>query len=296
MESGLTFLGKKACQFSWFDHVCPKDRNRLHAFYQQLQAGKESTIEYRILREDSREQLLVREIVIKHTAPDGAQSLEGILISLEDNDRLLMRCLSIEDEQKMKLGQELHDDVCQQLAALKFFSSNLASKLVKKNLLEELEVAQEISEQIQVTIDKVRALSHGLNPQTSSELILEEALDGLKQQVELLYGISCQVHIAENHPFNDTNTVMNLFRIAQEAVQNAMRHGQASQIDISLKATSNGWKFSICDNGKGKTADFLSHEGMGLHNMKTRANVVGASFVIQDNPNQGIGVACTTIN
>jgi len=295
-QGGLLFLGNEATEFNWYDHLSPSDRTRLEKFYANLPLNESASIEYRLNRSQDLPPLLVREVAQKLAIEGQSTRLEGVLISLEETDLLLARCLSIESEEREKLGQELHDDVCQQLAALNFFANSLSSKLQQKNLADELAASKEIADQIKITIEKVRAISHGLNPQANTKTILSSAMNQLKEQVELLYGIRCNLHLDEGHPLDDTNTVLNLYRIAQEAIQNSLKHGQATEVWIRLRQEQQTWSFSIHDNGKGKTSEFTTGVGMGLHNMRSRAEHVGASFLVQDNPDKGIGIFCTIGN
>jgi signal transduction histidine kinase len=142
-------------------------------------------------------------------------------------------------------------------------------------------------------ISKTRELARGLSPVVSEAHGLMSALGQLANEIEDLFRISCCCECDDPVLINDVNLSTHLYHIAQEAVNNAIKHGKASHIVIRLGATNDSGTLSICDDGAGFPNAAPKDSGMGLHIMAYRANMIGGSLQVGPGETGGAKVACT---
>jgi len=122
------------------------------------------------------------------------------------------------------------------------------------------------------------------------------ALQALAKRTQTVFGCDCRLQCRPPVLVDDLNITTHLYRIAQEAVGNAIRHGKARRIDMKLVARGVDLVLAIEDDGIGLPTVPRSHHGVGLRNMQYRAGVIGGSLVIQRGANQGTTVVCTVKN
>ena len=130
-------------------------------------------------------------------------------------------------------------------------------------------------------------------PVQSGSKGLMSALQHLASEVEELFDISCRFRVDKDVSIRNSDLATHLYRIAQEAVTNAIKHGQSRQIFIGLSHRRGNVILSIQDDGSGFTNRLKNKEGMGIRTMNYRANMIGASLDIQKNPTGGTVVVCT---
>jgi signal transduction histidine kinase len=119
------------------------------------------------------------------------------------------------------------------------------------------------------------------------------ALSELAAGTQAMTGIECEFLSEESVLLPDTNGATHLYRIAQEAVNNALKHARARKIGISLTEQNGSWKMSVTDDGRGFSAASEKHSGLGLRLMKYRAQLIGASLETDSAPGKGVRVTCT---
>ena len=139
---------------------------------------------------------------------------------------------------------------------------------------------------------QARALARGLSPVELETNGLMAALQELAASTEKLFNIACIFHCAPPVLMADNVRATHLYRIAQEAIHNAIKHGRASRIVISLASTGRDMSLSITDNGSGFPANPESSKGMGLRSMRYRAGSIGGMLEIQPVEPQGTRVTC----
>jgi signal transduction histidine kinase len=155
---------------------------------------------------------------------------------LEHSQRLEREIVNISEAEQRRIGQDLHDGLCQYLAGLTCAASSLRDDLQNLHLNAEAKTADELSKLLQDAVVQTRDRARKLVPAHISDLGLVVALDSLAQSVTRLHGINCtfQCHASSAH-CNEHNAV-HFYRIAQEAINNATRHGKARNIIVSLDA------------------------------------------------------------
>ncbi len=195
--------------------------------------------------------------------------------------QLELAFLDISEREQARIGQDLHDDVGQQLAGIAFLGRALQKKLQNAGR-EEASDAEWIAQLLAETLDSLRAIARDLSPGGLESGDLEKSLRSMCARLERLHGVSCQVFIdaTESDIVRLTPKLsLNLFRIAQEALNNSLRHGSPEVITIKLRMRSTGL-LSIRDNGGGFDVANDS-DGMGLRNIRIRVHGLGGRLRIR---------------
>jgi PAS domain S-box-containing protein len=200
--------------------------------------------------------------------------------------------LEISDREQRRIGQDLHDDLCQQLTGIEFMSQSLEQNLAGKSL-PEAAAAAEITKLVRGAISDTRDLARGLSPVMLEADELTPALQQLADNTSKLFNVSCRLCRDASVLIEDNAMAVHLYRIAQEAVSNAIKHGRAGQIDITLAAADERVTLAIQDNGKGLGHRNGRHTGMGLQIMQYRAGMIGGHFTVDSQPGHGTRVACS---
>ena len=199
--------------------------------------------------------------------------------------------LEISSREQRRIGLDLHDGLGQHLAGILCLSRGLAKTLAGKDL-PEAAAAAEIADLIKEAIAHTRALARGACPVELEADGLANALRKLAQHTEQMTGIECVFESDENVLISSPDQAEHLFRIAQEAVTNAIKHAEATQIRIMLMETGVGKLLQIEDNGKGIVPPPPPGGGMGLRLMEHRAKLANGTFVVKRRFGGGTEVSC----
>ena len=214
-----------------------------------------------------------------------------ITSDITERKRLEKEVLEIAESERARIGRDLHDGLGQSLTG-----TALLSKVLQQQLAtvapEQAEQARQISALIDQTIGTTRTLAKGLFPAVLEEAGLQGALEELVVGVEQMYGVRCKIRLGEGAAPEDRSRATHLFRIIQEAVNNALRHGKAGRIAILLVRRKSGRTLMIRDDGAGFRADATPGEGMGLRSMRYRAGVLGGTIEVRSRLGKGTTVDC----
>jgi signal transduction histidine kinase len=142
-------------------------------------------------------------------------------------------------------------------------------------------------------MEQAYALSRGLHPVELKHDGLLDALRELAQRIEDTHDIRCTVTAHGDINLEESAIAYHLYRIAQEAIHNAVKHADSPAIHVRLAKDSEQLVLSVRDIGKGMPHDMSASQGMGLHTMRYRANMIGASFQLFGAPDEGATVTCT---
>jgi two-component system, LuxR family, sensor kinase FixL len=156
-----------------------------------------------------------------------------------------------------------------------------------------VEQAQDISAHIRQTITHTRQLSHGLSPVSLEDDGLMHALRELASVTQGTGHVACEFICENPVSFGDPNVATQLYRIAQEAVNNAVRHSHANRISITLARAGARLRLCVQDNGRGLPQPSDARHGLGLGTMEFRARLIGANLEIASDPGNGVEVNCT---
>lgn len=232
-----------------------------------------------------------------YRSPKG--KIQGVFTVARDiTERKAMEREIIEatDTEKQRLGQELHENLCQYLVGISLLGNVLFEDLLRLEL-HQAEDARQITTLVKDAIAEVRALAKGLAPMPDEQ---EEglicALQELANQARTIGKVRCTVRLPRAISFINPTTGVHLFRIAQEAVYNAIKHAKAKRLGIALSTTPRAITLTVEDDGIGISADVPSSpeisSHLGLHIMKYRSRAIGAELTIAPRTKVGTVVTC----
>ncbi|HWV98864.1 MAG TPA: PAS domain S-box protein [Candidatus Acidoferrum sp.] len=232
------------------------------------------------------------EISTRLIEQDGRRvEVEGIARDITERKRLEREILEISNREQQRIGHDLHDGVCQQLAGIAFMTSTLADDLEESGFPQSSE-ANKISTMINEVIDQTRGVARGLFPVRLEENGLAAALEELAVNAGELFKINCRFVAEEAPPTVENAIALHLYYIVLEAVANASKHGQAAQVVIAIERRGERYVLSVRDDGVGFLPSGAAQTGMGLRIMHYRARVIGATLTLQSRPGSGTTVAC----
>jgi two-component system sensor kinase FixL len=215
----------------------------------------------------------------------------GFVRDITERKRLEREILEISDQERRRIGQDLHDGLCQHLAGIELMSQVLQQKLASRSKADATR-AGEIARHVREAISQTRSLARGLSPVTLESEGLPSALRELAENTEKMFGIVCRVEAGESVP-GAAGPATHLYRIAQEAVSNGIKHGKATEVLIRLQLSGERLVLTIADNGRGFPRTLPRHDGMGLSIMRYRAGMIGGLLSIEQNPSGGTLVSCS---
>ena len=221
------------------------------------------------------------ELAVSEVRLGDELTFTGIIRDITERKRLEKEILEATEREQRRIGQDLHDGLCQQLTGIAFLMQALQQGLHDEPKSAD---ARRITGLLKEAVHQARTLSHGLYPVSPHSDGLMLALRELAGSIESIFKISCTFACERPVLFADNSAATHVYRIAQEAVQNAIRHGKATAIAIELiPRGKGGWRLVIRDNGTGLPAKNLQ-PGMGLRTMTHRAQVIGAAFSLEPLP------------
>ena len=285
--SSRKIIGMKIAQLPERYHFIPKElvrqgmKNGLHVF----RTGGTHIFEHRITRGST---IFYYEVLL---TVSGEDEVLGIMRDITERRRLENQVLEISEWEQQRIGQDLHDSLSQQLAGIAYLGKVLEQRLTAKSMAEAKD-ATEIISLIDDAITQTKGIARGLYPIRIEEIGLMNALSELAHTVEKLFTVSCRFEYDRPVLIHDTINAIHLYRITQEAVNNAIKHGRATDILVSFTSDNGITNLAIKDNGTGFRKAHKGMKGMGISTMKHRANMVGANIDIQSDRN-GTVVNCS---
>lgn len=218
------------------------------------------------------------------------QSLANILSQAIERRRAEKELLEVSGREQRRIGQDLHDGLGQRLTGIELMSHVLEEELTDLGLPQAAQ-ASRIAEHVREAISQTRMLARGLIPVQLEDEGLMAALQELAASVESLFSIGCVFTCETAIPVKDNDQAIHLYRIAQEGVNNAIKHGKPQKISIDFQKVRGKRTLQIEDDGSGFRENPGS-EGMGLRIMKHRAAMIGARLEIGPGESGGVRVIC----
>jgi PAS domain S-box-containing protein len=284
-----TFLSEhdRATARELFQRAITKEKTRGHTGVILTKDGRERVIEW---------------YVAPLTNAEG--ELVGLLCTGQDmTERRILegKILDISDQEQRRIGSDLHDGVCQELTGLGMLAQGLADRLANEEVAHFMAergwpdlrgVSQRLSAGLGQATEHARALSHGLIPVDVDAQGLMAALSELVSSMRAMHEVCCVFEHDGPVELFDNFTATHLYRIAQEAVGNALRHGQAKRIRVTLSELGEDVVLEVADDGVGMSGTMSQCGGMGLRIMQHRADLIGARFNVCSKPGGGTTVTC----
>lgn len=329
----ITGMGHDASKGNgWMAAVHPDDREALESnWLKATRAGVESRAEFRLKRQDGsvswvlgialperdlagqlkgyvgtltditaqkKAEVTLRDFAARLEREVGDRTAElrdlseRLLREMNGRKQLEQHILEISEREQRRIGQDLHDSIGQSLAATKFVSSALEMKLTARKSRDRQHAAR-LTRLLDRASEDVRAVARGLHPVSAEPDGLMSALSGLIENVRQIYKIPCSFECPAPVLLAEPQVAAQLYRIAQEAVNNALRHARPRHIWIGLRSARGALHLSVRDDGCGIAAASTASPGLGLAIMNYRASVIGASLSIRDVPKGGTLVECS---
>ncbi len=215
----------------------------------------------------------------------------GSCIDVSERVELERRMVSVLEEQQQGIGRELHDGVGQLLTGVRMLSQALAERL-ERDGSEELDLVRRIIHFSDEASQQVRAIYSRMTPVQLEHDGLKSAIDELVRNTDGLPDIRCASIHEGGVEIADPETRLHLYRIVQEAVNNALKHARASAIDVLLDAGKEEVRLEVRDDGIGMDGKAPDSTSIGLKSMRYRAHAIGARLEIQSQPGKGTVVRC----
>jgi PAS domain S-box-containing protein len=244
--------------------------------------------------------LRVRHGAIRHVLVDANSFWNGsqfeyssiFLRDITDRVNLEREILQISEREQLRIAQDLHDGLGQLLVGAAYLAGTARQDLAAKSRPEARRLRR-ISEVINEALGMTRNLARGLHPVEPEPNGLMAALESLAARTKMLFQVRCRFNCRRSVLIRDNSVATHLFRIAQEAVTNAIKHGKTGRIEIHLTQTPDHIILSVEDDGSGIAARRLKQPGLGLRIMRYRAGMMGGSLSIKNEPGGGATIVCT---
>jgi PAS domain S-box-containing protein len=290
--SGYSFEEVKNKYF-WDLCVIPEEAQRFKILIEQLRvehASKDYETSW-VARDGSRRLIAWSSTILP--SDDGKPAyIIATGLDITERKRLETAIQEIGAEEQRRIGRDLHDGLGQQLTGIAFLSKVQEQKLAEKSLPEAAEAARIVA-MVNEAIQKTRELAHGVSPVISDAHGLMSALKRWAAEVEDLFNITCCLRIDKPVLIYDANMSTHLYRIAQEAVNNAIKHGLAKNIIISLSATQESGTLRIENDGLDLAELPRNGSGMGMQIMSYRARMIGGSLKVECGAGvRGLAITC----
>ena len=232
------------------------------------------------------------ELSVSEVLAGGSRTFTGVVRDISERRQLENEILQVSEREQQRIGHELHDGLCQELAGIAFALQSLHRKTTAGATIQASELTK-VTVQLNDAIRHGRGLSYGLYPVDPQPNGLSVALSRLALDTSDAHKIVCKFQAPQDIEVRDASAATHLYRIAQEAVREALRHGHAQQITIGLVDDGHTLTLSICDNGLSLLSKERYRSDMAVRMMHHRAKVIGANLRLEcTESNRGVRVIC----
>jgi PAS domain S-box-containing protein len=270
------------------DEIRESDQDLLKIF-----ASISSQIGQFIERKEAEVGLQKSKVLLEQRVRDRTRELDAankeLKNEIERRKGLEGEILSISDREQQRLGQELHDGLCQHLTAVAFMSRSIAMRLKNHRVIEVSDI-EKIAQLVNDAATDTRNLSRALHRLDVDAAGLINALQDLVDRE--IWRTPCRLEVKPSFRIEDDAAAAHLYRIAREAVINANKHAQAREIIVKLERSRREMVLHVIDDGVGLSEERKLKQGLGLHIMNYRAQLMGGRLEIDSPKNRGTRVSC----
>lgn len=248
-------------------------------------------IEFKCRRRDG--SIFDAACVATMTHVDGVTHRLAVITDVTERRGLEREILEIAGREQLRIGSDLHDGLGQDLTGVALMLRSVVAQLRKENSTARTDV-EDIISLVNGAIESTRAMARGLAPVGADRGGLIAGLQSMAVRGMERYGVRAHFNTSLKEPLTlDDGAATHLYRIAQEAFTNAIRHGRVTQVTIDLATAEGMLTLSVQDNGRGFDERNASNNGLGLKLMRYRAQMLGGDVSIANNKGGGVVVRCT---
>lgn len=272
-------------RWSWLRRVAKEDRRKALEFIRDLRGGVEvGTLEIRLVFPEGRQKWVeCRGFSLAHQ-PGQIRAIGGLAADVTERKDIDRRLMEAAEDERMRIGLDLHDDVCQRMAAVQLKGGILQNSLQRAGL-PQAELAAEVSRNLSEATEIVRGFAHGLAPVVLEAEGLVPALAQLAQFIEKAFGIRCWASCGVAGIPLDATATTHLYRIAQELVTNAARHAKPAGIGISVTRSERLLVLQVSNDGiPFDGTPPAGSRGMGLHAIRKHLDALGGRIFFKPSP------------
>jgi signal transduction histidine kinase len=231
------------------------------------------------------------ELRVEQRTADLKEANQKLRDVLEERQRLETELLEIAENERRRIGFDLHDDLGQKLTGVLLIARALEQRLARE-AHKETEEVRRVCELIEQSVHHTHNLAHHFSSIDATGGDLADVMNGLAATVEKMFGIPCECTVKGEIPSLPENTSAQFYKISQEAVSNAIKHGKATCVWISIVGNGHRLVVTIRNDGIPFSPPRNPKARMGLRTMNYRANTIGATFDIKPNQKDGTIVTC----
>ncbi|HEU4620568.1 MAG TPA: PAS domain-containing protein [Gammaproteobacteria bacterium] len=273
---------------TYLELVHPDDREHVgEVLRRSLETGMPYSSNHRLIFPDGTTKILHSRAEVECDAAGKPLRLVGTVQDITDQVDLEREIISVGERERERISRDLHDGLGQTLTGISLSLKALSNRLAKGQAPPG-DIIRQLETNVLQAMQETRRVTHLLSPRISG---LRAALDALAKQFDQP-GTSCRAVSEADHDVHDAEIETHLYRIAQEATSNAVKHARASRIELRYRCDNKSVRLEIVDDGVGFSLAAAS-EGIGLRNMRYRAHMVNGSLDVESVPGGGTRVLCS---
>lgn len=276
----------------WMEAIHADDQKRILQASIEKQAKGNYDEVYRVARPDGSIRWIHERAFPMRDEFGKIDRITGMAEDITPLKRLEKEILEVTSNERRRIGHELHDGLGQHLAAIAFKAKELEQSMMAEQAWSYAVDANKIVQLLTEAVSQTRRLASALDAEEFESIGLVAALKKLVAQTQEVFEIACDFHCAENDLPVKPDIALALYRIAQEAIHNALEHGKARQIKIELGMDAQRLHLTVHDFGQGFKEPATESGGMGLRVMQHRANSIGAILKVSSQPDYGTLIHC----
>ena len=290
-STGYTFA-EASGRYVWDLFIPAEDSSGFKTNFEKMRAGQlQNDFECPWLARDGNRRLIAWSGTSLGRGKRNPAYVIATGIDITERKQLERAILEVSEREQRRIGQDLHDGLGQHLTGIAFMTKVQEQKLKEKRLPYAADAAK-IVKLVNEAINKTRELARGLSPVVSESHGLMSALQQLSAEVQDVFGVSCRLQCESPVLIDDVSLATHLYHISQEAVSNAVKHGKARKIEITLAAGDSRGLLTVRDDGSGCKKIPANCKGMGHHIMSHRAKMIGGTLDIEPCSPRGTVVTC----
>jgi len=271
-------------RWAWLRKVVAEDRRRAIELVRDLRGGVEvAPIEIRLRMADGRIKWVECRGFSVPAPGGGIRAVGGVVSDISERKNIDRSLMEAAEEERMRIGQDLHDDVCQRMAAAQLKGGILHNSLLRAGL-PQADLAAEVSSNLAEATEIVRGFAHGLAPVVLEAEGLAPALSQLASFIEKAFGVRCWTPCMDVPDSMDSAATTHIYRIAQELVTNAARHAHPDGIGITLSHAEKSLILQVTNDGAPFDGKPVSPKGMGLHAVRKHVDALGGRIQFKPSP------------